>query len=173
MGANGRRLTALRERRGSRPHPAVATQRSRTMRATHTLTGPLAAALAVATLAAPASAATTSGSHQRSAGESTIRVYQDLRSPDARDAAAGRGTHDAAAPAVQDLRSPDARDAAEGRTTYVVPPLVKLTPGRDGFDWGDAAIGAAGASGLLAISLAGAMTLRRRQTRPRSRVAVG
>ena len=118
------------------------------MRATHTLTGPLAAALAVATLAAPASAATASGSHQRSAGESTIRAYQDLRSP-------------------------DARDAAEGRTTYVVPPLVKLTPGRDGFDWGDAAIGAAGASGLLAISLAGAMTLRRRQTRPRSRVAVG
>ena len=78
-----------------------------------------------------------------------------------------------ASPAYQDLRSPDARDAAEGRTTYVVPPLVKLTPGRDGFDWGDAAIGAAGASGLLAISLAGAMTLRRRQTRPPSRVAVG
>jgi hypothetical protein len=31
----------------------------------------------------------------------------------------------------------------------------------DGFDWGDAAIGAGGALGLLAISLAGAMTVRR------------
>ena len=31
----------------------------------------------------------------------------------------------------------------------------------DGFDWGDAAIGAGGALGLLAISLAGATTVRR------------
>jgi hypothetical protein len=35
-----------------------------------------------------------------------------------------------------------------------------------------AAIGAAGAAGLLAISLAGAMTLRRRQRDPRSPTAI-
>jgi hypothetical protein len=127
------------------------------MRPIRTLTGPLAAILAVAILAAPAAASTG----------------QDLRSPDARDAAAGRTTGTAAAPTRQDLRSPDARDAAAGRTSAdVVAPVLEVTPARR-FDWGDAAIGAGGATGLLAISLAGAMTLRRRQTRPRSWTAVG
>jgi hypothetical protein len=134
------------------------------MRPTRTITAPIAAVLAVAMLAAPANAAQTKPPPQRYAGESMIREYQDLRSPDARDAADGRTTHKATAPIVQDLRSPDARDAAT--------PIVEIT-GADGFDWSDAAIGAAGATGLLAILLAGAMTLRRRQTRPRSRSAIG
>jgi hypothetical protein len=60
----------------------------------------------------------------------------------------------------QDLRSPDAIDAARTHTT--APPRVEFVPAQ-GFDWGDAAIGAAGATGLLAISAAGAMTLRRRR----------
>jgi hypothetical protein len=77
-----------------------------------------------------------------------------------------------AAPPAQDLRSPDARDAAEGRSTAdMATPVVEITRA-DGFDWSDAAIGASGATGLFAISLAGAMTLRRRQTRPRSSTAV-
>jgi hypothetical protein len=42
------------------------------------------------------------------------------------------------------------------------PVTAPVTPrSTDGFDWGDAAIGAGGALGLLAISLAGAMTMRR------------
>ena len=106
-----------------------------------TLAAPLATLASVAALAAPAAA-------------------QDLRSPDAIDAARGHRT--------PDLRSPDAIDDAAGRTPADVttpptaPPLVELTPSQ-GFDWGDAAIGAGGATGLLAISLAGAMTLRRRR----------
>jgi hypothetical protein len=143
------------------------------MRATRTLTGPLAAALAVATLAAPATAATNSGSDRWYAGESAIRAYQDLRSADAQDAADGRGTHDADTPAAQNLSTPDARDAAARRTPAdIAAPVVEITRA-DGFDWGDAAIGAAGATGLLAISLAGAMTLRRRHTRPRPGTAIG
>jgi hypothetical protein len=63
-------------------------------------------------------------------------------------------------PTGQDLRSPDAIDAARTHTT--APPLVELAPDQR-FDWGDAAIGAAGATGLLAISVAGVITLRRRR----------
>ena len=78
------------------------------------------------------------------------RQYSDLRSPDARDAAqAGQVT--------QDLRSPDARDA--GRPPVEVPtPVVEIreVPG-NGFDWGDAGIGAAGLLALLSIT--GGVTL--------------
>jgi uncharacterized iron-regulated membrane protein len=80
---------------------------------------------------------------------------QDLRSPDARDAA----TRAAQVPAAgQDLRSPDARDAATNpRSTTIraepITRIVKITS--DQFEWGDAAIGAAGALTLMLV-LAGA-----------------
>lgn len=48
---------------------------------------------------------------QRSAG------YSDLRSPDARDAALAAEQQAQSAAASRDLRSPDARDAARGITT--------------------------------------------------------
>jgi hypothetical protein len=152
------------------------------MRPTRTLTGPLATILAVATLAAPAAASTGQDLRSpdardvaagRTIGRAAAPIGQDLRSPDARDVAAGRTIGTAAAPIGQDLRSPDARDAAAGRSTAdIAAPVLEVTSA-GGFDWGDAAIGAGGATGLLAISLAGAMTLRRRQTRPRSWTAVG
>jgi hypothetical protein len=99
--------------------------------------------------------------------------YQDLRSADAQDAAraAARNVH---AP-TQDLRSPDARDAARDRApvqapapTVVVHELPQST-----FDWGDAAIGAAGILALLGIA-AGSTLLainRRRLAALRSRPA--
>ena len=80
------------------------------------------------------------------------KPIQDLRSPDTRDAAAA-----AAAEHYQDLRSPDARDA--GRPPVQVPtPLgeIREVPG-NGFDWGDAGIGAAGLLALLSIT--GGVTL--------------
>ncbi|HET8823254.1 MAG TPA: hypothetical protein VFM57_17070 [Thermoleophilaceae bacterium] len=60
-----------------------------------------------------------------------------------------------AAPAYgyQDLRSPDARDAGqEPRTVQVPEPIVEIheSPG-NGFDWGDAGIGAAALLALLSI----------------------
>jgi len=80
------------------------------------------------------------------------QAQQDLRSPDARDAATIGG--DRVPAARQDLRSPDARDAAANpqNTTVRAEPttrIVKITP--DHFEWGDAAIGAAGMLALLLV----------------------
>jgi hypothetical protein len=77
---------------------------------------------------------------------------QDLRSPDTRDAAITGAARVSAA--GQDLRSPDTRDAATNprRTTIHVEPItriVKITSDR--FEWGDAAIGAAGALTLMLV----------------------
>jgi hypothetical protein len=120
------------------------------MRPTRTTIAPLAAVLAAATLATPATARPIdSPGHP-----SESRPRQDLRSPDARDAAAGRGTFNA--PDVTVIKLPQSAPSPRG-----------------GVDWADAAIGAGGATGLLAISLAGAMTLRRRHSDPRSRTAIG
>jgi hypothetical protein len=75
---------------------------------------------------------------------------QDLRSPDARDAAS-------AAEAPQDLRSPDSRDAAAGLGTFSSPQIevVRLSgPEVDSggcFDWGDAGIGAGTILGLILL----------------------
>jgi hypothetical protein len=73
--------------------------------------------------------------------------YSDLRSPDARDA--GRTPDTSVA---QDLRSPDARDAGRPQT----PPADNVVEIREvpngGFDWGDAGIGAAGILALLSIA---------------------
>jgi hypothetical protein len=69
-----------------------------------------------------------------------------------------------------DLRSPDTRDAAlisqglmEPTTTNVVRvsrPATVLAPA-DGFDWLDAAIGAAGALGLALLAAGGTLLVRR------------
>jgi hypothetical protein len=67
---------------------------------------------------------------------------QDLRSPDARDAALA-----AEASPPQDLRSPDARDAAR-EPSVAHTESAGVSPSRsapsisDGFDWSDAGIGA-------------------------------
>jgi hypothetical protein len=74
------------------------------------------------------------------------QVTQDLRSPDARDA--GRPPVEVA----QDLRSPDARDA--GRPpVQVATPVVEIPEATgNGFDWGDAGIGAVGMLALFSIA---------------------
>jgi hypothetical protein len=80
---------------------------------------------------------------------------QDLRSPDARDAASGyRPSVDTAqsGTVAQDLRSPDARDAATGyRPTLELsqPTAQPTSPG--GFDWLSWSIGVVAATGLLAV----------------------
>jgi hypothetical protein len=81
---------------------------------------------------------------------------QDLRSPDARDAAQ---------PTKQDLRSPDARDAADPAPRVPAPAapvrIVQATP--DGFDRGDAAIGAGVAMGLVLLTAGSGFALTRRR----------
>ena len=85
-----------------------------------------------------------------------VFASQDLRSPDARDAG-----QPAPAP-LQDLRSPDTRDVAAHRA---IPPARVVSASSDGFDWGDAAIGAgAGAGILLMFAGTGTALTRRRVT---------
>jgi hypothetical protein len=87
-----------------------------------------------------------------------VAVQQDLRSPDARDAAGTPYT------TSQDLRSPDARDA--GRETPVV---VRVERNADpGIDWGSIGLGVLISAGLV-LSIAGAYALvgRRRGHGPR------
>jgi hypothetical protein len=135
----------------------------------HALTGTLAVILALAAQAAPATASPPGRqTHPDRRGAPTSQVTppsQDLRSPDARDAAPPTSPD-------QDLRSPDARDAAPTGTTAPVPAATVEITAAHGFAWGDALIGAGGALGLLSISLAGSLTLRRRHARRRSTAPV-
>ena len=115
-------------------------------------TAALVAACAVPATAVAQTQDLRSPDTRDAAAAAAAEHYQDLRSPDARDAGRTPDTH-----VTQDLRSPDARDA--GRPPVQVPtPVVEIreVPG-NGFDWGDAGIGAAGLLALL--SIAGGVTL--------------
>jgi hypothetical protein len=92
--------------------------------------------------------------------------YQDLRSPDAVDAARAAGdAPDAAttpqsgpnpvAEGNQDLRMPDTRDRAEGYApTLDSQPVADEPSPPGGFDWVSAAIGAVAATGLSLVLMA-------------------
>jgi hypothetical protein len=90
----------------------------------------------------------------------TAIADQDLRSPDARDAAARVST-------PTDLRSPDARDAAQGRSAAQAPTVmvVRMPQGTrsNGLDWGDAGIGAGGVIALVALGSGASVLVRRRR----------
>jgi hypothetical protein len=103
----------------------------------------------------------------------------DLRSPDAR-AAASCASQAPSARDAQDLRSPDARDAAS--CARPAPIIVTPTAAEDpapaaadiapsGFAWGDAAIGAGIAIGMLLL-LAGCAAALHRRHRPEAGHAV-
>ena len=99
------------------------------------LTRSAALGLAIAALAAPAAVADP---HAQDPNYPLQGVgYQDLRSPDARDAAQGRGTFNA--PEV----------------TVVKVPAANPAPAADGLDWADVGIGAAGVLGLALIAFGG------------------
>jgi hypothetical protein len=77
----------------------------------------------------------------------------------------------AGAAAAQDLRSPDVRDAARGvvaaRVVAPSAPRVEVVrSGSDGFEWGDAAIGAA--VGLLLALMGGTVAIVARDRRRRA-----
>jgi hypothetical protein len=72
-----------------------------------------------------------------------------------------------------DLRTPDAVDAAASapRVTATAAPAKVLRSGQstsNGFDWGDAAIGAGGTVAAITLSASAAMALSRRRGRPTS-----
>jgi mannose/fructose/N-acetylgalactosamine-specific phosphotransferase system component IIC len=134
------------------------------------ITRTLAAALAICAIAAPVAAAQPADMHASTAiAAAKERAKQDLRSPDARDAAA------TTAPKGQDLRTPDARDAAihlhrshlvVGATQPVAAkpapaPVAKSTD--DGIDWLTVGLGIAGS--LFAV-IGIALISSRRQMPP-------
>jgi hypothetical protein len=93
-----------------------------------------------------------------------VPVTQDLRSPDTREAATPKPV-----PVTQDLRSPDARDpfpAGTGSRSPVVIDAPVAQPAT-GFEWGDAAIGAAGALALILATGGIALTVRPHRTATR------
>ena len=110
-------------------------------------------------------------------------VAQDLRSPDARDAALAHehsfGSYQSDANAARsrgaarlDLRSPDTRDIADGREYPPTPIVVtlKATNAPDpapaaGFDWAAALVGAAAALGAILLAAAAVIVVRRRAYR--------
>ena len=160
------------------------------LRLSHILT----TAALVAVCAAPASAATAEEfrSSYQPAPQSQTGHGQDLRSPDAVDAAQHRGLY---APdrggyvLNRDYGSPDALDAAPqpaGRDSYALnrdygspdavdaardlPPVqIPVLEARDvpssGFDWGDAGIGAAGMLAIFSIAAGSGLLLTGRRRR--------
>jgi hypothetical protein len=154
------------------------------LRLSHILT----TAALVAVSAAPASAATfeqlhssdrTDGASQAATDPGYRSSYQpvppsktghgqDLRSPDAVDAAQHRGIYAKdRGPYVlnRDYGSPDAADAARDLPPVQIPAVEVHQVPSGGFDWGDAGIGAAGMLGLFSIAAASALLLTGRRRR--------
>lgn len=126
---------------------------------------PMPIKMAVATAlagAALASAATVANAYPVTGG-GPGDSYQDLRSPDAVDAAR---PFSSAAMAVQDLRSPDSRDRGEGYAPVLESqPVVDEPSPATGFDVPSAAIGAAAGTGVVILLLAAGGVARRRPVR--------
>jgi hypothetical protein len=124
------------------------------------LTRSAALALTLAALAAPTAAA-----------------QDDLRSPDARDAARTSSLAGTTATSARDLRTPDARDAASGRGAFSAPevtvikvPQASPSPA-GGIDWVDVGIGAGSLLGLILLGLASTIAVSHR--RQGGRLVVG
>jgi hypothetical protein len=106
----------------------------------------------------------------------TAVAQQDLRSPDARDAARSADTRQSQP--RQDLRSPDTRDHAVGRGTFNAPEVtvVRVTapsPPSAGLDWGDAGLGAGGMLALILLGVGSTVVvLHRRQSAAGSQAAI-
>jgi hypothetical protein len=108
---------------------------------TRRLTRSTAVGLVLAALAAPTALADPHAADTHARAEAAQK--QDLRSPDARDAGEGRGTH--TAPNVMIVKVPEPVQA-EG-----------------GIDWADAGIGAGGLLGLMLLGLGGSLAVVHRR----------
>ena len=127
----------------------------RTRRTSHLM---LTAALVVIAATFP-SGAVAMTSHS-AATQETAGPSQDLRTPDAQDAARA-----SLVSASQDLRSPDAREAAATPLVH----SVALTPSvSDAFDWSDAGLGAAAMLALVALTGGTALLVSRGRHRTRT-----
>jgi hypothetical protein len=110
---------------------------------------------------------------------------QHLRSPDVRDAPAVRASLDAPeaiSPRVftdrqraiveRFKRSPSFQEALRGAARVAKLPLRAPVGSDDGIDWGDAGIGAGSLLGVIALGVAGAITILHRRRRARGAATV-
>jgi hypothetical protein len=118
----------------------------------------VAVAATITALAAPTAVAQDLRSPDVQDAASSAQQATDLRSPDVRDAA---GSAQQLATPPSDLRSPDVRDAAANVVGSVVAPAAEPSV-PDGFQWGDAAIGAGAAVAAIALG-AGLLVAGRRR----------
>ena len=122
------------------------------MHTSRLITVPLAAVLGAAALAGPAAAVPGDWPH---------------RSPT--PWFAGPSESEGSRSAGQDVRSPNANDAATADPQAIAQPTAVIDTRSAGFDWGSAGIGGAAVVAAFAIALAGIVGLRRHRTaRPRS-----
>jgi hypothetical protein len=145
--------------------------------ALHRLSRSAALGLALAALAALPQAAFAYGQTGSETSDKTIYVNpstgQAVPPPPSSIAAS-------AADEYQDLRSPDARDAAAGRGSFNSPEVTVVKVAQPsaspdgGLDWGDAGIGAAALLGLLLLGLGGTFAvIHRRQGLRRQAATTG
>jgi hypothetical protein len=128
----------------------------------HRVSTQLSLAFVIALVAAPAALAT------------------DLRSADARDAARNPAVSTSSTPGAIDRRSPDRVVAPatahqphavvvgspKGRGPLGVPTMNAVSVGgHDGFDWGDAAIGAGSIAAVMLVALGGGALIVQRRHR--------
>ena len=135
----------------------------------------IAFALALAAVAPSAASARYAQDPPPAASQPQAQPAVDLRSPDARDAAnravrAIQGqrarSRDAANPAVRVINAQGVRVAHElaardGLTASPPPPLLITVLRPNGFDWGDAGIGAAAGLVLIMVALGGTLAVTR------------
>jgi hypothetical protein len=147
------------------------------MRPARITTAPLAALLAASTLAAPASALPIDSPADPARADSAYALPRDFHTANVPGNDEGRGPN-ATYALPRGFRPADVTDAIEGRGTFTAPDVTVINvpqlarPAHGGLDWADAGIGAGGATGLLAITLAGALIVRRRQMDARARAVV-
>jgi hypothetical protein len=124
----------------------------------------LAATLAVASLAAAAPAGADPNPAQRVQSSSRAAALAQEQY---------YMSHKPAIPASgHDFRTIDARDAAAGgAVTQVTAPVTAEPASSGGFEWGDAAIGAGSALGLVLVFAGGGAAITRRHRAARGRVA--
>lgn len=127
----------------------------RTRRTSHLM---LTAALVVIAATFPSNAVATTA--HSAATQETAGPSQDLRTPDAQDAARA-----SIVSASQDLRSPDAREAA---ATPLVHSVASTPSVSDAFDWSDAGLGAAAMLALVALTCGTALLVGRGRHRTRT-----
>jgi hypothetical protein len=126
--------------------------------------------LAALTIAATATAAVPRATSLQPGNLAAPRVISHARALERRPAASGLARpgsrHGASATRSLAARSrPDLTSQDRHGQLNVAPVVVQVTAPNAGFDWGDAAIGAAAALGLSMIALAAAVAISQRRAR--------